>query len=196
MRIRSLLVAACSIAALAMPATAQDRHATPQPAVSAMSVSALPAPMPNPAPLAPLSLLGFALMGATTESKTKKVNLNRSYTFGGLTYGPGTDIEVPNDFPEIDGESGLPIHPPGSAAARNMRRSTMAANTGGVNTGEPPTGNIRTVSGKTAAELDAMSKAELVELAESKAITVARADGEEGDPLKGDYVKALSASTA
>jgi hypothetical protein len=44
-------------------------------------------------------------------------------------------------------------------------------------------------------DLDAMTKDELVALAEKEGLTVARGDGSEGDPLKSDYVDALAAET-
>lgn len=42
-----------------------------------------------------------------------------------------------------------------------------------------------------AVALDDLSKAELVALAEERGVTVTRADGENGAPLKSDYVRAL-----
>lgn len=41
-------------------------------------------------------------------------------------------------------------------------------------------------------ELDGMTKDDLVAEAEARGLTVTRGDGEEGDPLKADYVEALA----
>lgn len=41
-------------------------------------------------------------------------------------------------------------------------------------------------------ELESMTKEELVGMAETRGLTVTRGDGEEGDPLKADYVEALA----
>jgi hypothetical protein len=150
--------------------------------------STLPAPAPK-APLAPLSLLGFALVGATEKAKTKKVNLSRSYLFDNQTYGPGNDIVVPEGFPDIDGETGDVIWPEGTRAAANQARArsfSTPPNTGGVNTGENNSAASNT------AELEGMTKEELQEEAEKRGLTVTRGDGGDGEPLKADYIKALS----
>jgi hypothetical protein len=44
----------------------------------------------------------------------------------------------------------------------------------------------------TAAELSELSVAQLEKLADKRSVTVTRGDGEEGAPLKDDYVKALA----
>lgn len=44
----------------------------------------------------------------------------------------------------------------------------------------------------TAAELSELSVAQLEKLADKRSVTVTRGDGEEGAPLKEDYVKALT----
>jgi hypothetical protein len=41
-------------------------------------------------------------------------------------------------------------------------------------------------------ELEGMTKADLVELAEQQGVEVTRGDGAEGDPVKADYVEALA----
>lgn len=127
--------------------------------------------------------------------KTKKVNLQRTYLFNGGRYGPGQNVVVPEDFPDLD-EKGAVQFPEGSAAARNQARSRVfssAPSTGGANTGETPK-TANTVSGKSEDELNTMSKDDLAELAEQLGITVEREDGGTGDPLKSDYVNALSKS--
>lgn len=48
----------------------------------------------------------------------------------------------------------------------------------------------------TAAELEALTVADLADLATKRGATVLRGDGEEGEPLKADYVKALAGTTA
>lgn len=206
--------AAAPVPALVLSTVTND-HVAPLVADSTiMTISA----RPDSAPLGDLSgpvnlTLAFAgAVGAAGAAKgSKKVNLSQSYLFGGNTYGPGNDIEVPGDFPDIDGETGDVVHPEGSAAARNMassnrvnaaRPASSPPSTGGVNTGEPANGGARgtgkTISGKTQAELDAMTKTELMDLAETTGVTVERqnADGdiEEGEPLVGDYRRVLGAT--
>lgn len=168
-----------------------------QPSVQASPASTTTSP--DVVPLAPLglSLVGIALMGAT-----KKVTLPRTYLFDNQTYGPGTDIEVPEEFPDID-DNGDVIFEEGSAAAKNAARArtfSSPPNTGGVKTGEeaapagPNDATVRTVSGKTKAQLESMKVDELDALAVEVGVPVERGDGQEGDPLKADYVKALSAT--
>jgi hypothetical protein len=43
-------------------------------------------------------------------------------------------------------------------------------------------------------ELEGLTKDELKTLAEERGVTVTRADGEDGEPLKADYIAALSGS--
>lgn len=205
---RMLLLLAVAVALPMRTVAAQQDH-------SVMTVSAAPSvsalPSPDRSPLAPLSLLGFALMGATADKpKTKKMNLSRQYLFRGLTYGPGNGVEVPEEFPELD-DQGDVVHPPGSAAERNARTSrrlnATGPNTGGAVTGEAgtsgttatTTGTGKSVSGKTAEDLEAMDKGELIDLAAKYPdVTVERLDDsgsvEDGEPLKRDYVRALSAT--
>lgn len=184
--IRTLVVA--MLVAL-VPAVAHASPVVAPHSVSAAVVQAAPTPAPSPAPLAPLALLGFAVAGATKEVKTRKMDLSRSYLFNGQTYGPGKDVVVPDDFPEIDGETGDVIWPEGTRAASNQARArsfSTPPNTGGVNTGEPQGG------GTPASELEGMTKAELQEEAEKRGLTVTRGDGGDGEPRKEDYIKALS----
>lgn len=185
----------CVMALLAFvpaQASAETNFKHNQPTVQASPPANLAA---DTTPLAPLgiSLLGVALMGAT-----KKVDLSKTYLFNGESYGPGANIDVPDDFPDIDGETGDVIHEEGSPAARNAARArsfSSPPNTGGVNTGEPApdpyAGKVRTVSGKTAAELEKMTVADLDALAVELSVPVSRAEGE-GDPVKADYVRTLS----
>lgn len=187
----------CVMALLAfMPALAhaETNSKFDQPTVQASPATNTNALTTDTSPLAPLgiSLLGVALMGAT-----KKVDLTRTYLFGGDSYGPGKDIVVPEDFPDIDGETGDVIHEDGSPAARNAARArsfSTAPNTGGVNTGESGAHEGKsataTVSGKTKAELEDMTVADLDALAVELGIPVDRKEGE-GDPLKSDYVRVL-----
>lgn len=172
----------------AIPAKA-DIHAVPVSVSAAPALHAPIAPAKSPlGPLGSLSLLGFALAGATEEAKTKKVTLRRAYLFKGETHGPGRDVEVPDDFPELD-ESGNVKHPEGSLAAKNAARSRpqpIPAGTSAIDSGD-------TVSGKSFDELSTMKKAELEELAVESGISVEREDGGDGAPLVEDYVRALSA---
>ncbi len=46
----------------------------------------------------------------------------------------------------------------------------------------------------TAAELNELTVAQLEKLATKRGVTVLRGDGDEGEPLKEDYVKALTVS--
>lgn len=192
--LRSLLLVFALALCAAPPATAMNpmRHE-----VTAVTAKAPMSPAPDLKLFSLTAVAGLAAMGAT-----RKMNLSQSYIFGGETFGPGNDIEVPEDFPQIDGEGNV-VHPPGSTAARNIATSNRVNNTipttsGGVTeTGGSPSvgpGTGRTVSGKTGEELEAMPKADLVDLAESLGITVTRADGSDGTPLKEDYVAALGAT--
>lgn len=222
----TLALALCALAVPSGPVAA----AAPSRSDSISLVLKAPAPLaaevmtikaaPDSVPLSDLSgpvnlTLAFAAaVGATGAAKgTKKMNLSQAYLFAGTTYGPGPDVEVPEDFPEIDGETGDVIHPEGSAAARNAatsrrvntRPQASPPNTGGVNTGESGTpstatgtGTGKTVSGKSQSELAAMDKADLIALADSKQVTVRRLDDdgneEDGEPRKADYVRDLSAT--
>lgn len=191
---RRLSIFAVAVMVALVPVTAQAQP----PAQQQMTVQAAP-DVPLPGSTVPLSMTALALaaiVGATDPkgAKTKKVSLSKSYIFGGQTYGPGADIVVPDDFPEIDGETGDVVFPEGSAAARNQERArsfSSAPNTGGVNTGEGQAGSTNTVSGKSAQELESMTKADLVDLAAERNIEVTRSEGE-GDPVKQDYIDALS----
>lgn len=185
-------------------------HVAPDSLVMTISARSDAAPLGDLSGPANLTLAFAGAVGAAGAAKTKKRNLSQAYLFGGVTYGPGDGIDVPEDFPDIDGESGEPVHPEGSTAARNLASSRRTntnsfaspPSTGGVNTGEPapsePRGTGKTVSGKTQAELDGMTKTELMDLAETAGVTVERmnADGdiEEGEPLVGDYRRVLGAT--
>lgn len=186
--------------------------APPMPNQHEMTIQAAPlAPVPATAPDARLlTLTAFGALAAVVgrQDKGRMVRLNGAYLFDGTTYGPTTADEpdgtwVPEDFPELD-KDGVVIHEPGTAAARNAARNrdprkpfSSPPNTGGVNTGEGITSNTATVSGKSAEELDSMTKADLEALAETSGIPVTRQDDEgnevEGEPLKADYIRALSA---
>jgi hypothetical protein len=223
----TLALALCALAAPSGPAAAAAPSRSdsislvlraPAPSVEVMTIRATPdtVPLGDLSGPANLTLAFAAAVGATTAAKgSKKVNLSQSYLFNGATYGPGNDIEVPGDFPDIDGETGEPIHPEGSAAARNAATSRrvntrpMASppSTGGVNTGEPATasggiagsvGTGTTVSGKSQSELQAMDKADLISLADEKGVSVRRLDDdgneEDGEPRKADYVRDLGAT--
>ena len=193
---RSLLL----LAVLAIPLA--SAHASPpaQPdTVSTISVAPAHAPLaPNGGLFSGLALAGTLGAAAAASKPSRKMNLSQSYIFNGETFGPGNDIEVPGDFPEIDGETGDVIHPPGSTAARNAAAS---ARINGIevktsNRLSPATGPGLgvSVSGKTADELEAMTKGDLEALASEKGITVTRGDGTDGTPLKEDYVTQLSAT--
>jgi hypothetical protein len=131
-------------------------------------------------------------------NKTKRVDLRERVTFNDRHYGPGTNVEVPGDFPE-DGD----VDAAESIPERVFRKpSATPPNTGGVDTGEglPRVANqfAATISGKTAEELDGMDKAALERLAVGLNLRVERQDDEgnfeDGEPLKRDYVRALSGS--
>lgn len=165
------------------------------PSVSAAST--VPAPTPDTNLFTLNSLIAFTAVGATRQ-------LRKAIFWNQEKYGPGLkendfEVEVPDDFPEVD-ENGDVVFEEGSKAAKNRAkvRSSNASfasppSTGGVNTGEDQLGTgSSTVSGKTQAELEAMTKDDLVELANDVGVVVERADGEAGEPLKSDYVQALS----
>lgn len=221
----TLALALCALAVPSGPAEAAAPSRSdsislvlkaPAPSVEVMTIKAMPdsAPLGNLSGPVNLTLALAAAVGATGAAKgSKKMNLSQSYLFNGVTYGPGDGIDVPEDFPDIDGETGEPIHPEGSVAARNQAssRRTNASqfasppNTGGVNTGvsgtpstATGTGTGKTVSGKSSSELQAMDKADLISLADEKGVTVRRLDDdgaeEDGEPRKADYVRDLGAT--
>lgn len=189
--VRSMLV----VMAMLAPCALQASPVTPTQPKQEMTIQVASATQaPSQAPLAPLSLTALALVGATAPSKRKKMSLSRSYIFEGVTYGPG-NVDVPDEFPDLD-DDGHVIWPEGSAAAKNQAKArsfSSPPSTGGVNTGEGQGSSEATVSGKTSEELASMSKEDLAALASSLSITVTRSSGE-GDPLKQDYVAALSAT--
>lgn len=193
LRISALML----VAAAAIPQPAQAMSQPP----AQMAVKAAPAHQiasdsaKVPLTLSVVTIAGFALMGTTRD-------LDRTYLFNGMRYGPGKGIEVPDDFPELD-DSGDVIHPKGSAAERNQKRARMFSSppsTGGVNTGvsqeSGASGSSNTVSGKSEKELQSMKVDDLQALADESGIEVVRGDGEDGEPLKADYVRALSEPTA
>jgi hypothetical protein len=132
-------------------------------------------------------------------NKTKRVELRERVTFNDRHYGPGADVEVPADFPE-DGDVDTTAEPTPERVFR--KPSATPPNTGGVDTGEglPRVANqfSTSISGKTADELDGMDKAALERLATGLNLRVERQDdegnAEDGEPLKRDYVRALSVS--
>jgi hypothetical protein len=169
-------------------------------AVSSAAHATPSAPVPaHPNPLPFILSAAAGVMGATAK-RTRKMDLSQAYIFGGETFGPGSGIEVPDDFPDIDGETGAVIHEEGTAAARNAATSARAnagiapVQMGASTAASPATGPGTTVSGKSAEELDAMTKDELVALAETSGVTVTREDGTDGAPLKADYVRVLGAT--
>lgn len=127
---------------------------------------------------------------------TKRVDLYSRVTFKDRHYGPGRNVEVPADFPE-DGDVETKALP----ERINQKPSSTPPNTGGVSTGAELLSSAEnvalTISGKTADELKTFDKARLINMAEGLNLRVDRidADGnvEDGDPLVGDYVRALSA---
>lgn len=130
------------------------------------------------------------------DKTTKRVDLDTRVTFGNRHFGPGKNIEVPADFPEDEDVEQQPL-----PERIHQKPASTPPNTGGVNTGvdlQSSAENVAlTISGKTAEELKSFGKARLVNLAEGLNLRVDRmdADGnvEEGEPLVGDYVRALSA---
>lgn len=193
LRISALML----VAAAAFPQQSPAMAATPaQSTVQAAPAHAVASNADKaPIVLSVVSILGFALMGTTRD-------LDRTYLFNGQRIGPGKDIELPEDFPELD-ENGDVVYPKGSAAARNRQRTRMFSSppsTGGVNTGvatgSASADSTKTVSGKSKSQLEKMKVEDLKDLADETGLEVARGDGEEGDPLKADYVSALSQPTA
>lgn len=183
----SLCLAFLACFAFSAPAQAANLHNDLTiSAAPAVHVDAAPAKSPL-GPLGSMTMLGFALAGAT-EEKRKKLTLRRAYIFNGETYGPGRDVDVPGDFPELDNEGNVK-HAEGSAAARNAARSRPHP----IPAGTAPLEAKETVSGKTFEELSEMKKAELEDLAIESGVEVKRGDGSDGEPLVEDYVNALSA---
>lgn len=196
MRFASGLVFALAAACFALPSAAAA-----QPTASTLQATVAHLPAPAPAPQAfILSLAAFAVAGTTGRAKTRTMSLSKEYLFNGELYGPGEDIEVPEEFPDIDGETGDVIWPEGSKAARNQakgrRNFSTPPSTGGVNTGEGASGGSEggTISGKTREQLEELDRGKLEKLAERHGLTVTRGDGQDGAPLKGDFVDALSAA--
>lgn len=195
--VRSLLF----LAVLAIP-VATAHAAPPAQPDSVSTISAQPAH----APLAPngglfsamaLATTGAAAAAAAAKQPARKMNLSQSYIFEGETFGPGNDIDVPEGFPEIDGETGAVVHPPGSTAARNAAASARingveVKTTNRVDSPSTGPGLGVSVSGLNAEELEAMTKSDLEALAQEKGVTVTRGDGTDGTPLKEDYVAQLS----
>lgn len=194
MRSVRMLITMAFASLLMLPLAAAAQDTAPPDTVATMSVAARSAPTPAQTPDIPMS---FNLIGlAAVVGATKRMNLNKTFLFEGETFGPGADVEVPSDFPDLD-KNGDVIFPEGSQAAKNQardRRMSSPPNTGGVDTGEGRAPS-ETVSGKQRAELEGMKVADLEELSLRLNIDVDRedADGnvEEGAPLKGDYVRAL-----
>jgi len=94
-------------------------------------------------------------------------SIRRSYTYLGGSYGPSA---VPSNIPR-----GL-------------------ADTLGLTYGEPVASKEAAAPGE-AKDWDSLTKAELEAEAEKRGLTVKRGDGEDGDPVKADYVKALKAAS-
>lgn len=185
---------------LSLPAPALAAPVHRDSVVTAMHESA-PVSAPN---TLPFSLTALAAVIGATAPKSKKVSLSQSYIFNGETFGPGNDVEVPDDFPDIDGETGAVIHEEGSIAARNAAISRRAnagvapqqglgagAVSGQGETPAAPEGE--TVSGMNTEELEALTKDELMKVAEKQGVVVEREDGD-GSPLKADYVRVLGAT--
>lgn len=198
MKFRILLLAL----ALVLPvASASALPSAPPDSVSLVSVGPAHAPVvPNSLPFSAMALATTGAAAAGAAAKTRKLNLSQSYIFNGETFGPGNDIEVPADFPEIDGETGDVIWPAGSTAARNAAASaringTEVRTTNRVDSSPSSGPGLGvTVSGLKAEELEGMTKGELEALAQEKGITVTRGDGTDGTPLKEDYVQQLGAT--
>lgn len=195
-QLRIFLTAVCLalLAAFTIPdqALASNKFDTQDTISAAPAVHVATAPAKSPlGPLGSISLLGFALAGATEAKKlaARKLTLDRTYLFNDVLYGPGRNVEVPEGFPEIDDEGNV-VHEPGSTAERNALRMRTPAPAGTNALSD------RTVSGQSLEELQALSKEELVALAEELEVEVSRGDEGEGEPLKSDYVTALSAPQA
>src|SRR3954468_9515208 len=123
MRIESMkrfctMIALLVLTMISMPPLASAAPVHRDSVVTAVAHETAPVSSPNSLPFSLTALA--AVIGATApNNKTKKVSLGQSYIFNGETFGPGEDIEVPEDFPEIDGDTGAVIHPEGTTAARN-----------------------------------------------------------------------------
>jgi hypothetical protein len=126
---------------LAVPTAQAATTCTPLPTISAqvMPASHVPASLPGDnLTFMTMAMAIGAVAKTTTTPKSRKMNLSKAYLFNGLTYGPGRDVDVPDDFPDID-DKGDVIFEEGSQAARNQARDRSMSSppsTGGVNTGE------------------------------------------------------------
>ena len=113
----------------------------------------------------------------------KSAGIRRPGETTAILYGPGENIEVPR---YVANALGLEILGETSSSASSDDESSNGEGSG----------DAKGFTGKTRAELEDMPKDKLVKLAEKHDVYVDRLneDGEveEGEPLKGDYVRVLS----
>ncbi len=148
--------------------------------------------------------------------------LSQTYLHAGKRYGPGNDVDVPKDFPDVSKQE--KAFAARQAARSGVRTISMAGSKGGAENegdsllteqglgvradaigekgeftplrdGAPAvnqTGGVPAGSGLAEADLKKLEKADLVDMAAQKGVTVTREDGGDGEPTKADYVRALT----
>jgi hypothetical protein len=146
--------------------------------------------------------------------------LSQTYLYNGKRYGPGDNVDVPKDFPDVSAhEKAFKARQEASAGIRTI---SMAGSKGGAeNSGDDnlteqglgvraePIGESGAftplrdgapavnqtggaAAGMAEADLKKLEKADLQDMAAQKGITVTREDGGDGEPTKADYVRALT----
>lgn len=98
---------------------------------------------------------------------------------GSVTNIDGIPVELPDDFPSDE------------ELAANLKRTARSQPTTVAPAGTSGSGKAQAASGDGAEDYESMTKDDLAQLASDRGVEVKRAGGEDGDPLKGDYVKAL-----
>jgi hypothetical protein len=129
--------------------------------------------------------------------------LSQTYLYNGKRYGPGDNVDVPKDFPDVSAhEKAFKARQEASAGIRTI---SMAGSKGGaepigesgaftpLRDGAPAVNQTGgAAAGMAEADLKKLEKADLQDMAAQKGITVTREDGGDGEPTKADYVRALT----
>lgn len=142
--------------------------------------------------------LTFSPLAGLAMLATRKMDLPRAYIFQRQTFGPGKDVVVPDDFPDLD-ENGNVIHEKGTRAAANAELNKQRNAThytvppGDVGQSQAQVTGAPANAGPGRDELEKLTKADLEQMATDRGLTVTRSDGKEGDPTKQDYIDALAA---
>lgn len=112
------------------------------------------------------------------------------FAFGGEIYCPG-DPAIPGQDPaKVYSTAGDEVELPKEFPSDADLEATLAR----AKRGLPSSGPLDRNVGRTReneADLEGMTKDELAKLADERGVDVTRSDGESGNPVKADYVKAL-----